>query len=46
MNKKLLLATAIIVPSLAVGGLWHYQASLFEKSVTQQVTKGAALIKC
>ncbi len=38
MNKKLLLATAIIVPSLVVGGSWIYQASLFEESITQQLT--------
>lgn len=39
MNKKVLLATAIIVPSLAVGGLWVYQASLFENSISQQVSQ-------
>lgn len=38
MNKKLRLATAIIVPSLSVGGFWIYQASLFEKSIAQQFT--------
>lgn len=45
MNKKLLLATAIIVPSFAVGGLWVYEASLFEKSISQQVSQAQDTLK-
>lgn len=45
MNKKLLLATAIIVPSLAIGGLWVYEASLFEKSISQQVSQAQDTLK-
>jgi|GEM_PF-3549312 len=39
MNKKILLATAILAPSLAIGGLWVYQAHLFEKSISHQVSQ-------
>jgi hypothetical protein len=45
MNKKVLLATAMIVPSLAVGGLWVYQASLFENSISQQVSEMQETLK-
>lgn len=45
MNKKLLIATAIIVPSLAVGGLWVYQASLFENSISQQLSQAQETLK-
>ncbi|MGV8947817.1 MAG: hypothetical protein ACOH2E_00385 [Candidatus Paracaedibacter sp.] len=38
MNKKILLTAAIVIPSLAIGGLWLYQASQFEKSISQQVS--------
>ena len=38
MNKKILLTAAMVIPSLAIGGLWIYQASQFEKSISQQVS--------
>lgn len=39
MNKKILFTTAIMLPSLAVGGLWVYQAHLFENSISHQVSQ-------
>lgn len=38
MRKKLLLASTIIVPVLAIGGLWVYQVNRFENSVHQQLS--------
>lgn len=37
MNKKLLLASVVIVPIFAVGGFWIYQASRFDDSLKQQL---------
>lgn len=45
MNKKILLASAIIFPSLAAGGLWIYQASLFENSITHQISEMQETLK-
>lgn len=37
MKKKLFIASFILVPVLAVGTCWQYQADYFDKSIKQQV---------
>lgn len=37
MKKKLFLTFAFVVTTLAVGGLWVYQATIFEKSIAKQL---------